>query len=102
MGSEDIVGVILEVKDGDDILVANPLNSSVGQFSLFFKTDLVFGCKNLVLEKLLPLCDLFDFVAEKLMADVFGGLGVELAEHLDLGVTVDFHGTRHNFCMIFN
>jgi hypothetical protein len=59
MGSEDILWVIFEVKDGDNILIADSLDPGVSELSHLVEWHLIFRVEHGIFNNFLPFCDLF-------------------------------------------
>lgn len=86
MSSENVLWVVLEIKDRNNILVAGSLEPVVGLLSLIGKTQIALFSEDRVLEKLAPFLEFLILVAEENRGQVAGGFVVALGKDLNLGI----------------
>ena len=70
MRCENILGVILEIKDRNEALFGDSLYLRIGSVSLLIKSHIILGSKDRVLREFVPLVSLLPVVVPEHLGEV--------------------------------
>jgi len=80
MGGEDVLGIVFEIEDRDDTLIADALDLGVRTVTLLVEREVELVVEDRVFKHFEPLGSLTLVIVEEHLSEIVGGLSVKGAQ----------------------